>query len=463
MAGGRVLVVDDEPAMLENCRRLLDRAGYECATIEDPTDFRDVLREWQPDVLLLDVRMPRVDGNVLLTVALADERTLPVIMMTAFATVPAAVDALREGAFDYLAKPFTGDQLILAVDRAVRHRALLRENLELRERVGQRSGVPRMLGSSPAMEELRRDIEKAGGTDANVLITGESGTGKEVAARNIHAASARAKKDFVPVDCAALPAGLLESELFGHEKGAFTGATQRKVGLMERADGGTLFLDEITELTVALQAKLLRALEERQIRRLGGNQLIDVDIRVLAATNVDLEEAIATATFREDLYFRLQVIPINLPPLRDRGDDLFLLSRSFLAEVSRDLEKEPPKISPAAWEALEKHSWPGNIRELKNTMERLVILEEGGNVTVAGLPKPMRPLGAIATVPGVELPPYETARDAALRTFRAAYLEELLASTGGNITRAAGRAGVSRRTIHRWMSEGGQNGKAETS
>jgi len=374
-------------------------------------------------------------------------------MMTAFATVSSAVEAIREGAFDYLAKPFKADQLLLAVGRAVRHGLLVKENRALRERVGGATARTRMIGSCPAMAKLREQIVKIGRTDANVLILGESGTGKELVARRIHDASRRSGGAFIPVDCASLPEGLLESELFGHEKGAFTGADQRAIGLVEKANGGTLLLDEINELSVPLQAKLLRTLEARQIRRLGGERWLDVDIRVLSATNVDLHAAIAAGRFREDLYFRLEVFPIKLPPLRERGDDLFLLAHHFIGEFSRDQGKEPPTVSPLVWKALERHPWTGNIRELRNLMERLVILEEGGHITLANLPEEMRPGVWADSADTGDLPGYEEAREAALQTFRAAYVERLLRRTGGNVSQAAHRAGVSRRTLHRWIAD----------
>ena len=293
MERARVLVIDDEPAMLENCERLLTREGYACVTLGDPLRFRDVAREVQPDVIITDLRMPGADGMTILAAAVADEAARPVIVMTAYATVASAVTAVREGAFDYLTKPFTADQLLVAVERAARYRGLTVENRSLRRQVARSLGGDGILGTSPVMARLLEQAIKVAPTDASVLITGESGTGKDLVARFIHSHSLRKDGPFIAVDCAAMPDGLLESELFGHERGAFTGAVQRTKGLLADANGGTVFLDEIAELSTALQSKLLRVLEQRQMRRLGDSRLIELDIRVIAATNRDIERAVA--------------------------------------------------------------------------------------------------------------------------------------------------------------------------
>ncbi|HEX4932004.1 MAG TPA: sigma-54 dependent transcriptional regulator, partial [Gemmatimonadaceae bacterium] len=300
---GRVLVLDDEPAMLENVERMLDGEGHRCIALGDALRFREVAAREQPDVVITDLRMPGADGMTILAASLADDAARPVIIITAFGTVASAVSAVREGAFDYLTKPFTADQLLVAVDRAVRVRRLTMENRALKEEA--RRGTPDagILGTSAIMSGVLEQARRVAPTDANVLITGESGTGKELLARFLHLNSARGAAPMVAVDCAALPEGLLESELFGHEKGAFTGAVQRHAGLLERANGGTVFLDEIGEMAVSLQAKLLRALEQRQVRRLGDSRLIELDIRVIAATNRDLDEEVARGAFREDLYY----------------------------------------------------------------------------------------------------------------------------------------------------------------
>jgi len=456
MGNPRVLIVDDEPAALVNCERFLSSRGYDCSTLDDPTLFRGVLREVQPAVLLLDLRMPQVDGMTVLTVSLADDPALPVIIMTAHGSVTSAVHAIGEGAFDYLEKPFTADQLIMSVDRAVRHRNLTMEIRVLREHVERGRTVEPILGSSQEMRKVLERLGKVAPTGSNVLILGESGTGKELIARSLHANSSRAEGPFIPVDCAALPEGLLESELFGYERGAFTGAVDRKVGLLEGARGGTVFFDEFTELSLGLQSKLLRVLEERQVRRLGGSDLIDIDIRVVAATNVDLEEAVAVGAFREDLYYRLNVVPVVVPPLREREGDVVLLAEKFFARFSALQGNAPAKVSPEVWDALERHHWPGNVRELRNLTERLVVLHEGDRITLADLPEALRVLPE-APVGGPDLGrlslPWAEARLEFLQAFRMRYAKALLRRTEGSISEAAKTAQVTRRTVHRWVDE----------
>lgn len=450
----RVLVVDDEPAMLANCERLLSGEGYSCSTLSDPIEFREQLASVEPDVLLLDLRLPEVDGMTLLTVAKADDPALPVIIMTAYATIASAVEAIREGAFDYLTKPFKADQLLVAVERALRHRALTLENQALREQVARETRPQEIVASSKAMLRVLEQARKVASSNANVLVSGESGTGKELVARLIHVHSTRRHKPFMPVDCAAMPEGLLESELFGYERGAFTGADKRKRGLLEEADGGTLFLDEFPEMPMSLQSKLLRVLEERQIRRLGSSDLVNVDIRVVAATNVDLEAAVDEGRFREDLYYRLNVVPLHLPPLRERSGDVTLLAQRFLAQFSAAQDRDPPRISPDVWDALERYHWPGNVRELKNLSERLVVLNNDDHVRLSDLPESLRPWGLLPNgAREAELPPYETARDEALNAFRMGYVRRLLDASGGNVSQAARAAGVSRRTLHRWIAQ----------
>jgi len=455
VASGRILIVDDEPAMLENCQRLLALEGYTCSTLADPTRVRTVLADIRPEVLLLDLRMPGADGMTVLAAALADDLALPVIIMTAYATVASAVQAIREGAFDYLTKPFTADQLVLAVERALRYRGLTEENRALRKLVTQGVALEQIVGASPAMTRLLEQVRKVAPSDASVLISGETGTGKELIARAIHQQSARRGAPFLPVDCAALPETLLESELFGYERGAFTGAVTRKQGLLVEADGGTLFLDEVTELGAGLQSKLLRTLEERHVRPLGSTSLIEVNIRVLAATNLDPDVALATGTLRPDLYYRLNVVHLRVPPLRARQGDVALLLHTFAAEFAEVLAKPVPRFSPDAVQALEAYRWPGNVRELRNLTQRLVLLNEDGRVTLADLPDAVR--GWTGAEPGAgptPLVPYEEARAQTLAAFRRSYLQRLLSQCDGNVSRAAREAGLSRRTLHRWLAEG---------
>ena len=455
MDRARILVIDDEPAMLENCERLLAQEGYACTTLTDPLRFRQVAAEVEPDVIVTDLRMPGADGMTILAAGMADEPSRPIIVMTAFATVASAVAAVRAGAFDYVTKPFTADQLLVAVDRAVRYRALSVENRSLRQQVARWGGGDGILGASPVMTRLLEQAGKVAPTEASVLILGESGTGKELIARFIHAHSLRSDKPFVPIDCAAMPEGLLESELFGHERGAFTGAVQRTDGLLVKASGGTVFLDEIAELSTVLQSKLLRALEQRQIRRLGDSRIIDLDIRVVASTNRDLSVAVVDGSFREDLFYRLNVVRFELPPLRARAGDLPILLNAFLTEFAVAAHRRPPQVSPEAWAVLEQYPWPGNVRQLRNVAQRLSVLDDDGHITPADLAGALQQ--AAEPKRGAEADssraPFSVLQGKAMRDFRADYLRRLLELHGGNVSRAAAEAGVSRRTLHRWLAE----------
>ncbi len=459
MNRARVLIVDDEPDMVENCARILGRAGYECLTASDPRRGLTMLETERPDLLLTDLKMPEVDGMELLRRARELDAALPVIMITAFATVESAVAAVKEGAFDYLPKTFSVDQLQVAVDRALRHRGLQRENRNLKEQLAQTYGLENIVGRSPAMSRVFELLRKAARAEANILVLGESGTGKELVARAIHANSPRAAQPFVPVDCASLPEHLLESELFGHEKGAFTGAVRSKPGLMEVAHRGTLFLDEIAEMPVGLQVKLLRALQERQIRRVGGTALVDVDVRVVSATNRDLREATVKGQFREELYYRVNVIAIQLPPLRERAGDVRLLAHAFLKRYGQERIRG---IDDDFMAALERYRWPGNVRELQNVIERACALADAETVTRRDLPDHVLGTGvALPTAPGAPAASPDTSTDLPLKdakerwmaVLEASYLRELLERHDGNISAAAKAAGIDRKTFHRLVNK----------
>jgi DNA-binding NtrC family response regulator len=365
---------------------------------------------------------------------------------------------MREGAFDYLPKTFSMDQLQVAVDRAFRHRQLVLENRALRGQLQETLGFENIIGRSPAMTRVFELVRKAARSEANILILGESGTGKELIARAIHANSPRAAQPFVPVDCASLPENLLESELFGHEKGAFTGAVRSKPGLIETAHRGTLFLDEIGELTLPLQSKLLRVIQERQIRRVGGTAQIDVDVRIVSATNRNLRESVAKGEFREELYYRVNVIAIALPPLRERAGDIPLLVHAFLKRYGRG---RVTRIADDALAALEAYPWPGNVRELQNVVERACALADEDTIRRRDLPDYVlhaEPLKSAATA--VRLPEtgaagltLQEARERWMRTLESAYLRELLERHGGNISAAAKAAGIDRKTFHRLVSK----------
>jgi DNA-binding NtrC family response regulator len=459
----RILILDDEADMLETCRRILAAAGHESIATTDPHEALELLASERPDVLLTDLRMPSMDGIDLLRRAHEIDPSLPVIMLTAYATIESAVAAVREGAFDYLAKPFTLDQLVVSVERALAQRRLTLENKNLRDQLQQTFGFENIVGRSAALHRALELVRKAARSEANVLVLGESGTGKELIARAIHANSPRAKYPFVPVDCASLPENLLESELFGHEKGAFTGAAAAKLGLMETADRGTLFLDEIGELPQGLQAKLLRAIQERRIRRVGGTREIAVDVRVVSATNRNLRELAAHGEFREDLFYRINVIDIVLPPLRDRKGDVTLLAYIFLRNFT-DGRPGPRGFTAEALELLETYDWPGNIRELRNVVERACALADAEMISPVDFPahlaaQPPRSAESLTPAPPAAADDetlkltLKEAKERWVGQLEASYVAEVLRREGGNVSQAARAAGVDRKTLHRLLNK----------
>jgi DNA-binding NtrC family response regulator len=447
--------------MAESSARLLGLAGHQCVTTTAGHEALALLESQQPEVLLTDLKMPGMEGLELMRRAHQLDPDLPVIVITAFASIESAVGAVKEGAFDYLPKPFTANQLRVAVDRALRQRELRLENRNLRQQLQETLGLESIIGRSPAMVHIFELIKKAARSEANILVLGESGTGKELVARAIHANSERASQPFVPVDCASLPEHLLESELFGHEKGAFTGAVKTKSGLIEMADRGTLFLDEIGELPLALQSKFLRALQERKIRRVGGTGLLDVDMRVVSATNRDLREEIAKGRFREELYYRINVIAIELPPLRERAGDVPLLAHAFLKKYARG---QPLTLDEAALAALEAYAWPGNVRELQNVIERACVLADGTAVRPRDLPdyvfrrqhapdaRPAPAADCLGPQSRTDLP-LKQAKEQWMETLEGSYLRELLERHRGNISAAAKAAGIDRKTFHRLINK----------
>ncbi len=451
MAKQRILVIDDEEDMLENCSRILDRLGYEALLESDGGKGVVRFEQEHPVVTLTDLRMPGMDGlEVLRTIRRIDPEAL-VILFTAFATVETAVEAVKEGAFDYIPKPFSADQLQVVIERALTQRRLLDENRRLREQLTETYRFENIVGRSRSMVQVYDLIKKVAASETNILIVGESGTGKELIARCIHANSSRAARAFIPIDCASLPEHLLESELFGHEKGAFTGAIATRRGLFEEANGGTSFLDEVGDIPLPLQAKLLRVLQERQVRRVGGNRFTDVDVRVICATHQNLADMVQQGNFREDLYYRLNVISLPLPPLRDRPGDTPLLAYHFLRKYAAQSGKKVKAIAPETLELLEAYPWPGNVRELQNVIERAVVLAEGEMVTPAELPANLRlpqkvPAAMVADHLGLK-----KAKRQWVEAFEREYLITLLKKHQGNISQAAKTAGVDRKTIHRLL------------
>jgi two-component system response regulator PilR (NtrC family) len=436
-----ILVVDDEASMRELLEILLRKQGHRVSSASDAATALRRAAEGGLDLVVTDLRLGTDSGIDVLRGVKERSPATEVVMVTAFATTENAVQAMKLGAYDYVLKPFKVDELVLVVQKALEHRALLQENRVLRHRVGRpRLASPEIVGTSAAIEEVRSLVEKVAPTRTTVLITGESGTGKEVVARAIHDRGERRDQPFVAINCGAIPEGLIESELFGHEKGSFTGATESKAGLFEVAGSGTLFLDEVAELPAQLQVKLLRALQERRVRRVGGKVDLAVDARIVAATNRDLQEEVRTGRFREDLFYRLNVIQVRMPPLRARREDVPLFVAHFLARFAVECGKPDVSFSPEAERRLAEYDYPGNVRELANVVERAVTLADGPEIGVADLPPALRATGeapAQAPVVAAELPDGGLDLQAHLDALERALLEQALARAGGVKTEAA--------------------------
>jgi two-component system response regulator PilR (NtrC family) len=436
MTMDRLLIVDDEQSMREWLTIALSQDGYDVETAASGEDAIKVLDRTPVDVALVDLRMPGMDGLATLRAIKRANEAVSVIIMTAYATAETAVHALKEGAYDYLIKPFKVDELRHLCRKALEERRLRGENVRLRHEVEARYHFGNLIGKSPPMREIFSTIERLGDSKATVLVTGESGTGKELVAKAIHFNSNRKGGPFVTVNCGAIPQELMESELFGHVKGAFTGAMSAKQGLFEVADGGTLFLDEVSELPPHLQVKLLRVLEDPEIRPVGGVKPVRVDVRIVAATNRDLAQAMARGTFRQDLYYRLNVILLHLPPLRERREDLPLLVDHFLQKFAEASGRPIKVVSPGTFAALESYPWPGNVRELENVIERAVTLERGTVLGPDALPDSLRNRPAPDVTP-IELPPEGLNLDQLIEGLEKDLLTQALRRTGGVQTRAA--------------------------
>jgi two-component system response regulator AtoC len=439
----RILVVDDEAALGENIQRMLRLPGTAVSVFVDPAKGLAECLANPPDLVLLDVRMPGMSGEEFFSRLHEAHPGLPIVFLTAFGSVEGAVLAMRNGAFDYLQKPFKREELVLVVNRALSHAKLEREVEVLKGRLESLGEADAAQSHSPAMLDQMNKCRRAAATDATVMVLGESGTGKEVTARFIHNQSRRKDGPFVPVECSAMPGSLIESELFGYERGAFTGAERTKKGLIESADGGTLFLDEIGDLGVELQTRLFRFVEERALRRLGALSTVKVDCRIVCATNQDLAAKIKAGTFREELFYRLSVVTVKLPPLRDRPEDIPHLARFFLERFSRRYGKSLSG-SPRFYEALLREPWPGNVRQLKNVMERLTALHSGG---VLG-PEDIHEDSPSETAGNLSALPWKDAREHYLANFERSYAQALLARCGGNVSAAAREADVDRKTFY---------------
>jgi DNA-binding NtrC family response regulator len=443
-----ILVAEDDARTREGLSRALGRAGYRTLTAADGPAALAALANESVDVLLTDLKMPGADGIALLERVRADFPEIIVIILTAFGTVDVAVEAMKKGAFDFLTKPINLDKLDLLLQHALEARRLAHENRELRLRLRETSGLKQLLGRSAPMQRLQEAIQQVAATDAAVLILGETGTGKELVGQAIHYGGPRADHAFVKVSCAALPEGLLESELFGHEPGAFTGARERRKGRFELAHAGTLFLDEVGDMSPPTQAKLLRALQEQEFERVGGTETLRVNVRLIAATNRDLGGLVAEGAFREDLYYRLNVVPIPVPPLRERAEDIPALMAHFLRAFAERWGKPVPEVTGDALALLCRHAWPGNVRELQHVAESMVVFSKGGPVSAADLPAAVRGeerrADASDRVPGATLRDLE--RQAIART---------LVATGGNKRKAAEILGIGLKTLYRKIQEFG--------
>src|SRR5947208_12367648 len=450
-----VLVVDDEKHTRDGLRHLLE-SNYDVYVAADIAGAMDVLEREQVDVLLTDLRLGGEDGMVLIDRALKVPRPPICIMMTAYGSVDVAVEAMKRGAYDFVTKPLNLDKVEMLIARAVQGRKLEQENRALREQVDERYGLKNIWGDSRALHEVLETIKQVAPSSANVLIEGESGTGKELAAHAIHNLSRRNKAKFVAVHCAALAPQLLESELFGHEKGAFTGASERRIGRFEQANGGTLFLDEVGEIDPSTQVKFLRIMgEERAFERVGGNQTLHADVRLIAATNKNLEKLVQEGKFRDDLFFRLNVVRITMPPLRDRKEDIPLLVRGFLWHFCKVNEKQLVDLTSDAMDALLTYNWPGNVRELRTAIEHGVVMTTGPKIALRDLPMAVRQAARATPPRGISAAEAfgEKSSPLDLHQTERRLITQALATTNGNVTAAAKKLGISRRTLHRKINE----------
>lgn len=440
----KVLIVDDESGMRHMLSVLLEREGYAIDTAEDGKSGLEKIKSNHYDLVLCDIRMPEMDGLTFLESTKNLNRQLPIIMMSAFGNVDTAIEAMKKGAYDYVSKPFKADEILLRLQRLTQQETLMFENQSLKRVLHQETSFSNIIARSPRMLEIFDTIRKIAEYKTTVLVTGESGSGKELIARAIHFNSPRASKPFIAINCSAIPENLLESELFGYVKGAFTGANRDKRGLFEEASGGTLFLDEVGDLPLSLQVKLLRAIQEEEIRRVGATNSIKIDVRLITATLKNLGEEIKKGTFREDLYYRLNVLPIHLPPLRERKEDIPLLVDVFIKKFAKEMDKKTDRVSAEAMQFLSDYSWPGNVRELENTIERAMVLETSLELQVSSLPDAIR---NVEVNPAIRAAASELSIKKMMVIMEQELIKKALEKTGGNRTWAAKLLEISHRAL----------------
>ncbi len=441
-----ILIADDEQAVRGALERLLEFESYRVVQAADGPSALDLVRDRPVDLVLLDIKMPGMDGLEVLAQLHHEHPQLPVVIISGHGSIQTAVEATRLGAFDFIEKPIDADRILLVIRNGLAQRRLLRENVSLKAEVRQRT---RLVGQHTEMSRILETVKKVASANVRVLIMGENGTGKEMIARALHETSPRADEPFVEVNCAAIPEELIESELFGHERGAFTGAVARRIGRFELADGGTLFLDEVGDMSLSAQAKVRRVLQESVFERVGGTEMMRVDVRVVAASNKDLLKASREGRFREDLYYRLNVVPITVPPLRERSTDIPLLAEHFLQQTARELGQAPKKMSRAAIDALREYSWPGNVRELKNLIERLVILTPGATIDASDLPIMAPAEGGEGRYFDIET--YVGFKDAVEKDF----FERKLRTYGHNVSKTARKLGMQRSNLYKKLEKYG--------
>jgi len=447
-----ILIIDDDKALLESCAKIIRHNGdYDVVTLDDSAEAEHEIEKGGYDLVISDLSMPGKSGLDLLKKARLVCPDVPFVLFSAYGNVGTAVEAMRHGAFDFLEKPFKSARMKVVVEKSLQYRRLFKEKQALENQLQSDAGFDDLVGESPVMQRLFELIERVAEGESNIVLFGESGTGKELVARSIHNHSRRKKKAFVPVNCGAFPEHLFESELFGHEKGAFTGAYQRKPGLLEYANGGTFFLDEICELALPMQVKLLRMLQDKKIRHVGGNHEIDVDVRLISASNQNLERAVAKGTLREDLYYRINVISVHIPPLRERQQDILPLCNHFLKKYVKQTPKTILGFADDALRCLENYPWPGNVRELENVIERAVTLAATDLINLLDLPDNLVCKKNLLRNSGTDMP-LKTAKKEIIAQFEKEYLVRMLRKHDGHITRAAASSGVDRRTFHRLLS-----------